>query len=105
MGGRIDGVIVLAVDAGSDLKSAIEEAAKRENITSGVVISGIGTLEKVVLRNPKTGSMPPEISLVRMDGPVELLSFRGQHIYGSSGRAGRSSERGHKPPSPCDGFG
>ncbi len=80
--GKIDEVIVAVVEAGGDIKSAIEEVARKENITSGIVLSGIGTLRRAVLRNPKTYSMPPEVLLIEIDGPVELLSLEGNISIG-----------------------
>lgn len=92
MSGRIEEVLVLAIGAGSDLKSAIEEVARKENVASGIVLSGIGTLKKAVLRNPKTDSMPPEVSLIEMDGPVELLSLEGNISVGIPEEPGAEGE-------------
>ncbi|MEM2364527.1 MAG: DNA-binding protein [Candidatus Bathyarchaeia archaeon] len=82
MSGKIDEVIVAVVEAGSDIRSAIEEVAKKEGLASGIVLSGIGTLKRAVLRNPKTDSIPPEVSLIEIDGPVELLSLEGNISIG-----------------------
>jgi predicted DNA-binding protein with PD1-like motif len=98
MEGRIDRVLALVVESGGDLKSSIEEAAKSEGITSGAILSGIGTLERAVLRNPKTGSIPPEVSMIRVEGPVELLSLEGNISIGppeGSGAEGAESINAH----------
>ncbi|MEM2882343.1 MAG: DNA-binding protein [Candidatus Bathyarchaeia archaeon] len=98
MSGKIDEVIVAVVEAGGDIKSAIEEVARNENIASGIVLSGIGTLRKAVLRNPKTDSMPPEVSLIEIDGPVELVSLEGNISIGTPeepGAEGRESINVH----------
>jgi len=93
IGGRIDAIKVAAFGPGSDLRSSIEEAVQKEGITSGAIISGIGTLEKMVVANIKSGSIPPEISLVKIDGPVELLSVAGNiSLEAKQGADGKTKE-------------
>ena len=77
LSGSIKRIVVLTINAGSDLKVTLEEAVRRERITSGAIISGIGTLESMIFANIKSGSMPPEVSHVKMGGPMELLSLGG----------------------------
>lgn len=71
-----------AVKPGSDLLTAIEEAARQEEIDCGVIVSGIGALRKAVFRNlrrfPQTYPVQPEDRLyLELERPMELVSLGG----------------------------
>ncbi|NIR03224.1 MAG: DUF296 domain-containing protein, partial [Gemmatimonadales bacterium] len=48
-GGRVSEVISMRLDRGEDVLTSIEAAAKANDIHTGVVISGIGTLDRARL--------------------------------------------------------
>ena len=80
--GKIGRVIVGKLKIGVDLLEGIEELAGRENITTGVILSGIGALEKGVFRNAKI--MPPDYIMedkyrlyLDIEKPLELISLSG----------------------------
>ncbi|MFC1533998.1 PPC domain-containing DNA-binding protein [Thermodesulfobacteriota bacterium] len=76
--GNIDSIFVMVIKSGADLESAILEAAEREGITCGVILSGVGSIDKVALANPrKTHSGALSLSYMKMQGRVELLSLQG----------------------------
>jgi predicted DNA-binding protein with PD1-like motif len=78
----IERVVHFRVNPGSDLLSAIEEAVRRENIKTGVFMSGLGALKKAVFRNlrwfPKEFPVKPEDRLYLIEErPMEMVSLVG----------------------------
>lgn len=80
--GKIGQIIMGKLRIGIDLLEGIEELAKRENIRTGVILSGIGALEKGVFRNAKV--IPPDYKMedkyrlfVDIEKPLELVSLGG----------------------------
>lgn len=79
---KFDRMVQFRVKPGSDLLPAIKEAVERQNIRSGVIVSGIGALEKAVFRNlkrfPKSYPVKPEDRLyLDVEKPLELVSLGG----------------------------
>ncbi len=80
--GKIGRIIVGKLKIGVDLLEGIGELARRENITTGVILSGIGALEKGIFRNAKV--IPPDYKMedkyrlyVDIEKPLELISLSG----------------------------
>ncbi len=80
--GRLGRIIMGKLKIGVDLLEGIEELTKRENIRTGVILSGIGALEKGVFRNAKV--IPPDYKMedkyrlfVTIEKPLELVSLDG----------------------------
>jgi predicted DNA-binding protein with PD1-like motif len=66
----------------ADLLNAIEEALEIEGIRAGVIVSGLGALQKAVFRNlkwfPKNYLVTPSDRLyLEMERPMELVSLMG----------------------------
>jgi hypothetical protein len=76
-GGRLGEVIALRLDQGEDVLGAIEELAKERNLHTGVVLSGIGTLDQACLHHITHTGYPSIDQFVQYDGPIELLSLQG----------------------------
>lgn len=76
-GGRIGEVVALRLDQGEDVLDSIASAAKQLEIHSGVVISGIGTLDRARLHHITHTGYPPKDEFVEYEGPIELLSIDG----------------------------
>lgn len=75
-------IVQFRVKEGSDLLLGIKEAVQRERIASGVIISGIGALNKAIFRNLKV--FPEQFPVRRedriyldIDSPMELVSLGG----------------------------
>jgi predicted DNA-binding protein with PD1-like motif len=75
-------IVQFRVKEGSDLLLGIKEAVRREGISSGVIISGIGALNKAIFRNLKV--FPEQFPVRRedriyldIDSPMELVSLGG----------------------------
>jgi predicted DNA-binding protein with PD1-like motif len=92
LSGKIERIVALTISSGGDLRSAVENAVKKEGIRCGVIISGIGTLEKMVFTNMKSGAVPPEVTLVNMEGPMELLSLGGNISLELKEESGKAKE-------------
>lgn len=79
---EVERVVQFRVREGADLLAAIEEAVCRENIKTGVIVSGLGALKRAVFRNlrwfPKTFPVTPADRLyLEEERPMELVSLVG----------------------------
>jgi predicted DNA-binding protein with PD1-like motif len=77
-----EGIVQLRIQPGSDLLKAIQEGVKKHGVKSGLFLSGLGALEKAVLRNlrvfPDKYPVAPEHRLYyEVKKPLELLSLSG----------------------------
>ena len=75
-------VVQFRARRGASLLGAIEEAVQAEGIRAGVIVSGLGALEKAVFRNlrqfPKRFPVRPEDRLyLEVARPMELVSLTG----------------------------
>lgn len=82
--GKIDRIVVARIRKDVDLLGGIREIAKKEQIKTGVIVSGIGALKRGVFRNLK--HFPENLPVQDTDRkfseikiPLELLSLSG-HI-------------------------
>lgn len=80
--GRIGRIVMGKLKIGVDLLQGIEELANREGIQAGVILSGVGSLEKGVFRNVRV--VPPDYKMedkyrlfLDIDKPLELVSLSG----------------------------
>jgi len=76
-GGRVAEVFALRLDKGEDVLEAISGIACERDIHTGVVISGIGTLDRARLHHITHTGFPPEDRFVTYEGPIELLCIDG----------------------------
>ncbi len=75
--GRIGEVISLRLDQGEDVLRSIEAAAKEHDIHTGVVLSGIGTLDRARLHHITHTGYPSVNEFPEYEGPIELVSVQG----------------------------
>lgn len=75
-------VVMGKLKIGTDLLEGIKEIARQEKIRSGIILSGIGALQKAVFRNAKI--MPPDYKMddkyrvfIDLEQPMELVSLPG----------------------------
>ncbi|MFC2045206.1 PPC domain-containing DNA-binding protein [Chloroflexota bacterium] len=80
--GKISRMIMGKLKIGVDLLEGIEELARKEQVTTGIILSGVGALEKGVFRNAKI--MPPDYKMedkyrlfVDIEKPLELVTLSG----------------------------
>jgi len=76
-GGNITEVLVLRLDQGEDVLRSIEAAAKDHDVHTGVVLSGIGTLDRARLHYITHTGYPSVNEFVEYEGPIELVSVQG----------------------------
>ena len=75
-------VVQFRARRGASLLGAIEEAVSAEGIQAGIIVSGLGALEKAVFRNlrhfPQTFPVTPSDRLyLEVSQPMELVSLMG----------------------------
>ena len=75
-------IVMGKLKVGADLLEGIREIARKEEIRSGVILSGLGALKKAVFRNAKM--MPPDFKMddkyrvyVDLEKTMELVSLPG----------------------------
>jgi predicted DNA-binding protein with PD1-like motif len=80
--GKINRIVMGRLKIGVDLLTGIEELAQKEKVRTGVILSGIGALERAIFRNAKI--MPPDYKMedkyrvyIEINSPLELLSLSG----------------------------
>ncbi len=80
--GTIGRIVMARIPIGADLLDAIHEVIRREKIQKGLILMGIGALQKAVFRNLKV--FPQEYPVTPKDRlyfevqrPLELLSLTG----------------------------
>ena len=78
----IQRIVQCRIMEGADLLLGIKEAVEKENIGTGVIVSGIGALEKAIFRNLKR--FPDQYPVQKSDRiylvieqPMELVSLGG----------------------------
>jgi predicted DNA-binding protein with PD1-like motif len=76
-GGAIREVIAIRLDQGEDVLASVEAIAREKDIHTGVVISGIGTLDRARLHHITHTGYPSVDRIVEYQGPIELLSIDG----------------------------
>jgi predicted DNA-binding protein with PD1-like motif len=75
--GRIAEVITFRLDQGEDVLASIEAVARKQDIHTGVVLSGIGTLDRARLHHITTTGYPSVNEFPEYEGPIELVSVQG----------------------------
>lgn len=80
--GHLSRVVVARLAPGADLLDSIVEIARREEIRSGVILSGAASLSQVAIRN--VAVLPAELPItdaerlfLTLNGPYELLAISG----------------------------
>jgi predicted DNA-binding protein with PD1-like motif len=76
-GAHIAEVIALRLDRGEDVLRSVEAVAADRDIHTGVVLSGIGTLQRARLHHITHTGYPSTNAFVEYEGPIELLSIDG----------------------------
>lgn len=76
-GGRLTEIVIVRLDQGEDVLASLEKIAREREIHTGVVLSGIGTLDQATLHHITHTGYPPKDQIVHYEGPIELLSIDG----------------------------
>lgn len=80
--GSLSRVVMGKLAMGIDLLGGIEELVKEERINTGIILSGIGALQKAIFRNLKI--LPPGLKVedhhrlyLELEQPMEIVSLTG----------------------------
>jgi uncharacterized protein len=74
--------VILSLERGDDLLISIKNEVSRLGIKNAVVVSGIGTFEKVVYHRVTSFSSIPEEEFITIEEPIELSCLQGLVIDG-----------------------
>ena len=80
--GDVSEIICLGFARGDYFLEGIVEAAKREKIVHGAVISGMGTFDKCRMHFTTNPGLPPHDEFVELEGALELVSVHGMIVNG-----------------------
>ena len=87
---KLDGVILSRIMPDEDLFKSLERIAEDRKIKRGVIISAIGSLKNVAIRNVKQQTGLPvrteDTKEIEEAGPFELLSLAGNLFPSESGK-------------------
>jgi len=88
--GKIGRIVMARIPVGVDLLDAIYEVVSREKIQKGLILMGIGALQKAVFRNlkvfPKEYPVTPKDRIYfEVQRPLELLSLTGYIVPQTNG--------------------
>ncbi len=71
------GIVFVVLENGSDLLASIRAAAQQANIHTGVLTSGIGSLQKGRIHTVITNELPPQELYLDVPGPLEVSNYTG----------------------------
>ena len=74
---RESGIVVVALRRGDMIFESLEEVARRADIHTGIVTSGIGSLTKAYIHTVKSNDYPPQEEYLNLEGPLEVVQFGG----------------------------
>jgi predicted DNA-binding protein with PD1-like motif len=88
--GKIGRIVMARIRIGVDLLDSVYEVVRREKIQKGLILMGIGALQKAVFRNlrvfPKEYPvMPKDRIYFEVQKPLELLSLTGYVVPRGNG--------------------
>lgn len=114
LAGRPGRLIAASIKPGSQLTESIEEICRTHGVETAVIISVIGTVEELYLRNPREHTTLPikqehewahEIDTLMLKRKMEILSIQGNvvryegklwaHCHGLFSEAGGQVRGGH----------
>ncbi len=71
------GVVIVSLSNGDLLLESLRQVAREAFIHTGVVMTGIGSLSCGHIHAVVTNDMPPRDQFLRLEGPLEVVGFRG----------------------------
>jgi hypothetical protein len=71
------GVVFVVLENGEKLLESIRAAAKQADVHSGVLISGIGSLQKGRVHTVGSNDLPPKEDFYDLPGPLEITNYTG----------------------------
>jgi predicted DNA-binding protein with PD1-like motif len=81
-GAAIRRLVVVRLNPGEDVLLSLREAVRESSITHGLILSGVGSLDRYHVHVVKTTNMPPGDVFFEGEGPFDILTLTGA-ILGS----------------------
>ena len=75
-------MLALRLDPGEDVLISLRAAVAEHGITHGVILGGVGSLDRYHFHVVETTNLPPGDIFVRGDGPFDILTISGLVIGG-----------------------
>ncbi len=74
---RQAGIVIVALERGELILESLREVARRADIHTGVVMSGIGSVTRARIHTVMTNDYPPRDEFIDLEGPLEVVQFGG----------------------------
>ena len=74
---RRAGIVIVALQRGELILESLREVARRADIHTGVVMSGIGSVTRARIHTVMTNDYPPRDEFIDLEGPLEVVQFGG----------------------------
>lgn len=74
---KASGVVLASLGRGDLLLESLRELARRADVHTGIVVSGIGSLTKATIHVIASNNYPPGDEFLSLAGPLEIVQFSG----------------------------
>ena len=81
-GAEIRRLVLVRMKSGEDVLESIRQAVRENNIRTGAILSGVGSVTRYHLHVVKTTNLPPGDVFFGDEGPYDILSITGLVIDG-----------------------
>ena len=81
-GAAIRRLVVVRLNPGEDVMLSLREAVRDSGITHGLILSGVGSLDRYHVHVVKTTNMPPGDVFFAGEGPFDILTLTGAILDG-----------------------
>lgn len=94
-------ILFIHLDKGDDVLKSIAEASEKNGIQTGIVTSGIGSLQQVSYHYIGATSDKPQDEYLTLQKPLELVSLQGiilegkPHLHAMVAEEGKKCHAGH----------
>ena len=75
-------LVVVRLNPGEDVLLSLREAVRDSGITHGLILSGVGSLDRYHVHVVKTTNMPPGDVFFAGEGPFDILTLTGAILDG-----------------------
>lgn len=75
-------LVIVRLDSGDDVLQSIRSAAQEHRIRHGLIVSGVGSLNRYHVHVVETPDLPPRDLFVQGEGPFDILSLNGLILDG-----------------------
>ncbi|GAB4519241.1 MAG: hypothetical protein Kow0047_30580 [Anaerolineae bacterium] len=79
---RLGRIVVVRLDSGDDVLQSIRRAVDEHGIRHGVILNGVGSLNRYHIHVVETPELPPRDRFVRGEGPFDITGMSGLILDG-----------------------